>query len=463
MSSTLAVGAALIALDAAAIVRAIWRGRGVTATLAWIFAILVIPVAGAVAYFLVANPGIRRTARRKRLVAEALRARVGSDGTIAAPAGALAVAAHATGLGPTVGNRCSLLAESALAFAEIEQEIRAATRSIWVEKYIIRGDTTGRRFLQLLAERARDGLDVRLLQDAVGSFWLGRRELDELRAAGARVVEFLPLNPLRRRWAVHLRNHRKLIVIDGRVAFTGGMNIGDEYAGRVRSPELLYRDTHLRILGPAVRQLAEVFVEDWEFATDEPLELPPSQDGDGDATVAVTPSGPDQVHNATAYVYFATIVAAERTCYLTSPYFIPDEPLVRALGTAAMRGVDTRVLVPHRNDERLVAAAARSYYRSLLECGVRIFEYLPSMLHAKTLVVDARVGIVGSANADLRSFGLNFELGVVAESPTIAAALDARFRADLGHAREVTLAEVRQTPVWRRLGWQIARLLSPVL
>ena len=461
MSTSLAVGLALLALDAAAITRAIWRGRGVTATLAWIFAILVIPVFGAIAYLLVANPGIRRTARRKRLVTETLRARVGVGS--AASTGALAVAARTTGMPPTTGNACDLLAENAFAFVEIAQAIRAATRSIWVEKYIIRGDTTGRQFLQLLTERARAGVEVRLLQDAVGSFWLGRRELAQLRTAGARVEEFLPLNPLRRRWAVHLRNHRKLIVIDGRVAFTGGMNIGDEYAGRVRSSELLFRDTHLRVVGPAVTQLGEVFAEDWEFATGEALALPPSTRGNGDETVSVTPSGPDQEHNASAFVYFAAIASAERTCYLTSPYFVPDEPLVRALSTAAMRGVDTRILVPHRNDVRLVAAAARSYYQPLLECGVRIFEYLPSMLHAKTLAIDSRLGIVGSANADVRSFGLNFELGVVVESRAIAEELDERFQDGVKQAHEVTLQQVRQVPWLRRLGWQLARLLSPVL
>lgn len=461
MTTSLAI--ALVALDVVAIIRAIWRGRGVTATLAWIFAILVVPVVGALAYLLVANPGIRRTARRKRLIVDSLRGRIRNADIVATPGGALVVCARATGMATTAGNTCILLAENAAAFAEIADALRSARHTIWVEKYIIRGDATGRQFLDLLAERARAGVEVRLLFDAVGSFWLGRRRLAELRAAGARVEEFLPLNPLRRRWAVHLRNHRKLIVIDGADAFTGGMNIGDEYAGRARSPELLFRDTHMRIRGPAVTQLAEVFVEDWEFATGELLELPEPRAGDGDATVAVVPSGPDQEHNASAFAYFSAVTQAQRTCYLTSPYFVPDEPLVRALCAAAMRGVDTRILVPRRNDVRLVATAARSYYQALLECGVRIYEYLPSMLHAKTLVVDSSVGIVGSANADVRSFGLNFELGVVVESRAITADLDHRFTDSLTRAHEVTIEDIRRAPTLRRLGWQLARLLSPVL
>jgi cardiolipin synthase A/B len=463
VSASVAFAVALVALDLVAIVRAVWRGRGVTATLAWIFAILVIPVVGALAYLLVANPGIRRTTRRRRLVVDSRRGRSNIGAAAATPGAALVVCARATGMATTAGNTCVLLAEAAAAFAEIADALRSARSTIWVEKYIIRGDATGRQFLDLLAERARAGVEVRLLYDAVGSFWLGRRQLAELRGAGARVEEFLPLNPLRRRWAVHLRNHRKLVVIDGADAFSGGMNIGDEYAGRVRSPEFLFRDTHMRVRGPAVTQLAEVFVEDWEFATGELLELPQFSPSNGDATVAVVPSGPDQEHNASAFAYFSAITQAARTCYLTSPYFVPDEPLVRALCAAAMRGVDMRILVPRRNDVRLVAAAARSYYRPLLECGVRIYEYLPSMLHAKTLVTDSSLGIVGSANADVRSFGLNFELGVVVESPTIAADLDDRFTDSLSQSREVTLDDIHRAPTLRRLGWQLARLLSPVL
>lgn len=462
MTASLALGIALVALDVVAIGRAVWRGRGVSATLAWIFAILVIPLLGALAYLLAANPAIRRTTRRKRELTDSLRARHDPVEPTIADA-TLMMCERATGLMLTTGNTCTLLAENSTAFATISDAVRSARHSIWVEKYIIRGDTTGRQFLDLLAERARAGIEVRLLFDAVGSFSLGNRELAALRAAGARVEEFLPLNPLRRRWAIHLRNHRKLIVIDGDEAFAGGMNIGDEYAGRVPSPELLFRDTHLRIRGPAVRQLAEVFVEDWEFATGERLVLPAVCDDPGDATIAVVPSGPDQAHNASAFAYFSAIARAERTCHLTSPYFVPDEALVRALCATAMRGADTRILVPRRNDVRLVAAAARSYYAPLLECGVRIYEYLPSMLHAKTLVVDGRLGIVGSANADVRSFGLNFELGVVLSSPTITAALDAQFFASLRDSHEVTLDELRRFPAWRRFGWQLARLLSPVL
>jgi cardiolipin synthase A/B len=462
MSVSFALGLTLGVLDLAAIAWAVWRGRGVAATLAWIFAILVVPGAGALAYFLLANPAIHRAARRKRDLVDALRKRLVAT-PVASPEDVLAVCARTTALPVTDANRCVVLAEDAAAFAEIEQALATARHSIWVEKYIIRGDQTGRAFLELLTERARAGVEVRLLYDAVGSFGIPRQQVARLRAAGAHLVKFLPMNPLRRRWAVHLRNHRKLIVVDGTAAFIGGMNIGDEYAGRVRAPAMLFRDTHMRVEGPAVTQLAEIFVEDWEFATGEHLDLPTVTLAHGDAVVAVVPSGPDQRHNSSAYSYFTAVTSAQTSCYLVSPYFVPDEPLMRALCAAAMREVDVRVLVPRSNDVRIVAAAARSYDEPLLECGVRIYEYLPSMLHAKTLVVDGHISIVGSANADVRSFALNFELGLAVDSPTTAAQLTERFEDCLRAAEEVTLPAHQARPVTAKLTWRLARLFSPVL
>lgn len=360
----------------------------------------------------------------------------------------------------------NLLAGDEHAFQHMEAALAAAKRSIWAEYYIIRNDQTGHRFLDILAAKASEGVEVRLLYDAIGSLGLDAKRLAALSRAGGRLSPFLRVNPLRRRWAVHLRNHRKLIVVDGEVGFTGGMNIGDEYSGRARREKSPYfRDTHLAIRGPAVVDLSAIFVEDWRFATDEALPAParPVPGPAGDAVVAVVPSGPDQEHNASGLVYFAAITSARHRCYLTSPYFVPDETLLRGLVTAAMRGVDVRILVPERCDVPLVRSVARSYYAPLVRRGVRIYEYQPSMLHAKTLVVDGQWSVVGSANADMRSFRLNFELGVLAVDENFAHLMEQRFEADATDSVEITLRWLSERTHLARVASSAARLLSPLL
>ncbi|MGH9360340.1 MAG: cardiolipin synthase, partial [Thermoanaerobaculia bacterium] len=328
-----------------------------------------------------------------------------------------------------------LLTENDRAFESVERAIGEARRSIWAEFYLIRNDETGRLFLDLLARRAREGLEVRLLYDAFGSFWLDAGLLRGIRRAGGRAEAFLPLNPLRRRWAIHLRNHRKMVIADGEAGFTGGMNMGDEYSGRARrrGGQRHFRDTHLELRGPAVADLAQIFAEDWYFATGEELRPspPPAPPPGAGSVVAKLPSGPDQDQNASGLVYFSAIASARRRCYVTSPYFIPDAGTSRALVSAALRGVDARVLVPGRSDVALVGPAARSFYPQLVPAGVRVFEYQPRMLHAKTMAVDGAFSVVGSANVDMRSFRLNFEVGALILDSGFARDLEGRFLADL--------------------------------
>ena len=398
-----------------------------------------------------------------------------ADGVPAGPEGpalqsqALSImhlSAAITGHLPTSGNRAELLAEDEQAFGKIEAALASAKRSIWAEYYIINNDETGWRFLDLLAERARAGVEVRLLYDAIGSGSINKPRLEAILKAGGRAEVFLPLNPLRRRWSVHLRNHRKLIVVDGQVGFTGGMNIGDEYSGRGRRKGgKRFRDSHLELIGPAVGSLCATFAEDWTFATGEGLTLPsvPEPRPGAKTVVAVVPSGPDQEHNANALVYFSAINSAERRCWLTSPYFIPDEPTEQALCSAALRGVDVRIIVPGHPDVPLVGWVARSFYPRLVHAGVRVFEYMPEMLHGKTLVVDSELSIVGSANVDMRSFRLNFELGARVVDPAFARVLEDRFLADLKSSREVTGTSMARRGIGERLRDQAARLLSPLL
>lgn len=470
---------AAVVLDVVALVHAVTRHLGVFSTLAWILFVLLVPGVGAFAYFLLASPRIRRTRRRRRLAGEAVRAAIrrslGShplpvEVEEAAPLArsVLYLGTRLTGLPPRAGNRVELLLESERAYASKAGAVEGARRSVWAEYYTVEDDATGRGFLASLAERARAGCDVRLLYDAVGSSGIPEQGLRAIREAGGRVEAFLPVNPLRKRWSTHLRNHRKLLLVDEEIGFAGGMNVGDEYAGGSRSGGAgrgrPWRDAHLRIEGPAVFDLATVFAEDWTFASGErlvPSSIPlPRTPG---SVVAVLPSGPDQTANANAHTWFAALSGAAERCWMTTPYFVPDEPTVRGLANAAYRGIDVRLLVPAESDVPLARAAGRFFYGPLLRAGVRVFEYLPSVLHAKTVVVDGSWALVGSANLDFRSFSLNFELGALVFDRSFALLLEERFARDLAESREATLPEVerRAFPERARLG--LARLLAPLL
>ncbi len=483
MSLTQILALVVVVADVLALVHAVTRHLGVTSTLAWIFFILFLPGIGPLAYVLLASPRIRTTRRRKRLAGEAVRTAIRRNlGREPLPAeidqssplarSVLYLGTRLTGLPPRAGNRVELLLENEGAFRSKAEAIRGATRSVWAEYYIVEDDATGRAFLEDLAERARAGCDVKLLYDAVGSSDVPGEALEALRAAGGQTAAFLPVNPLRRRWSAHLRNHRKLLVVDEEIAFTGGMNVGDEYArgsrlaggsgGALRNRP--WRDAHLRVEGPAVFDLATVFAEDWSFATGErlvPGRIPmPTAGG---SVVAVLPSGPDQSANANAHVYFSALSGALERCWLTTPYFVPDEPTARALANAAFRGIDVRVLVPAESDVPVARAAGQFFYGPLLRAGVRIFEYVPAVLHAKTVVVDASWALVGSANFDFRSFALNFELGAVVYDRAFAALLEERFLRDLADSREVSLAAVERRGFAERARIGLARLLAPLL
>ncbi|MFZ5479415.1 MAG: cardiolipin synthase [Myxococcota bacterium] len=456
-------------LAGTALAFAVARRRGPAGTLAWVFAILAFPIVGALAYFALANPYVRRPRRRKRAANRAVReknpAPTPPEPTVAhSPQvrGLLHAASRLTGLSPSGGNRVNLFNGGVDAFGAKEAAIRGAQRAIWAEYYTVLDDTTGHRFLRLLTERAKDGIDVRLLVDAVGTGSLGE-PLAELSAAGGRVATFLPVNPLRRRWAVHLRNHRKILVVDGHTGFVGGMNVGDPYAGVRTAHERPWRDAHLRVEGPAARDLAQVFDEDWTFMTGELLPLLPPAEPVGTATVAIVPSGPDQRENAAGTLWFACLGAAVERCWISTPYFVPDEPTVRALCAAALRGCDVRIVIPEVSDVWFMSFVNRSFFPRLVAAGVRVWLYEPGMMHAKTLVIDDDLCLVGSANVDVRSFRLNFEAGALVADRAVADRLESGFRKDLERSREVTREHLRARRPWVAVAEGAAQLLSPLL
>jgi cardiolipin synthase len=413
----------------------LFERRSPASTVAWILALSFLPIVG-VAVYLLFGP---RRFRRKKLRHEAaheVAARAGVNVADRAEAEGEVVpliAQSEAALGPVARPRrarVELFVDGQTLFAELAAAIEEARDHVHLEYYIWAADRLGTRLRDLLAARASAGVEVRVLVDGLGSGRTGERFWEPLRAAGGHVVHFNPLGLWRLRpWLANFRTHRKIVIVDGSVAFTGGMNVVEDQTSEF-SGEQSWRDAHLRIEGTAVRGLQMVFAEDWYFETSEELDPArsyPGQGPEGDGLVQVVSSGPDEDTDAIHKLYVASIASARSRVLLTTPYFVPDPSLLDALSIAALRGVDVRVMVPAENDHPFVAAASRSYYCELVKAGVRLFEYGPPMLHAKTLVVDERVAVVGTANADARSFRLNFEVVVATYEAATSAELVRQF------------------------------------
>jgi cardiolipin synthase len=325
-------------------------------------------------------------------------------------------------------------------------------------------DRIGRELQVRLAAKARQGVQVRFLYDELGSRTLPRNYLETLQAAGAVVVPFGTTRGSGNRFQFNFRNHRKIVVVDGVESWVGGLNVGDEYLGR--DPEIgKWRDTHLRIAGPATLGLQLSFVEDWSWATGELIfaNLDWPADRRGESAVLVLPSGPADRLETASLMYQQAIQAAQQRLWIASPYFVPDGAVLGSLHLAALRGVDVRLLIPDRADSLIVDAAAESFLEPLLGSGIRVYRYRDGFLHSKHFLVDDRVAGVGTANLDNRSFRLNFEVTALVADPDFAGQMAKMFEADFARSRAMTVDELARRSFWRRALSRGAHLLSPVL
>ncbi len=370
-----------------------------------------------------------------------------------------------TGWVSTDGNQVRLLRNASNAYPRMLQAIDDATHHVHFEMYIFRSDRTGKQFVKALTKAARRGVQVRLLLDSLGCMATDLAIFRPLLDVGGKLAFFSPLRlrPVTQR--LNFRNHRKLVVIDGRLAFIGGLNIGDEYRGL--DPSLgSWRDTNLEIAGPAVNYVQQVFLEDWCYVTDKVVEGEEffrTASNAGSASVQIVPSGPDLEWGAIHQAVFRAIAGADQRVFITSPYFVPDETMFHALTTSALAGIDVRLIVPSRSDLPLVSAAGRTYFPELLKAGVRIFEYSAGFIHAKTIIIDDWAASVGSANMDIRSFRLNFEINAFVYDSPFVEQMEQIFLADMLHSREVTLEHCRTRTLPNRLLDGVARLMSPLM
>ncbi len=453
------------------------RRKESASTIAWILTLLFLPVIGGVLFVLFGRERLRLSATRKLAAQAGTRARLPANAT---PRGLalerlsaedrplFRVGSLLGNTQATEGNRVRLFSRGAEAIDAKLAAIARAERSVHAEYYLVRDDVTGHQFRRALIDAAARGARVRLLVDGFGSLAVGPAWERALAGGGVQLARFLPIAALgaglSSRWfgafQWNLRNHRKILVIDGQVAFTGGVNVGDD----VRE----WRDTHLRIEGPAVAALQSMFIEDWEFATgravDDGLDFPTSEaDHEAEAIVEVVGSGPDRHTEAIHRVFFSAIANARTRVALTTPYFVPDRALMVALATAALSGVEVQLLVPAHSNHRVTWAAGRAYYDELLEAGVQIWEYQPGLVHAKTILVDRRVALIGSANLDNRSFRLNFEVHTIIRSAAVAASLEAIFEADLARSVRLDRAAFAQRGLRARVAEGFGRLMAPML
>jgi len=433
------------------------RGRP-TAALSWLFALFALPGLGSLLWWAL---GRTRLERKRRKSAAKRQAYVEARGTPGRSGATLfdrlfPERAFGDGIFSSACNDAQLLIDGSAFFPAFEAALKAARHSIHLAFYIFQDDETGRRILTLLEEKARAGVTVRLLVDGFGTSHPKAIRL-RLEQAGAELAIFLP-SRIRPFYAprANFMNHRKIVVIDHELGFTGGMNIGHNY-------EHVWRDVMLELRGPSVNALEHVFFEDWYFATDQILEGPnPTCENKEGVSVATIASGPDS-EPWILDAYFMFITGSTQRVWIVTPYFIPGTPMMEALRTAAGRGVDVRIIVPEHSDVSVVAWASRSYYRVLVASGVKIYEYQGPMLHAKALIVDSQLLSVGTANIDSRSFRLAFEVSCFVESQPKNQELAAWMASLCESAHPIDGPTLDKKGLWMKMLESAAHLFSPIL
>lgn len=367
----------------------------------------------------------------------------------------------------TKNNSIKLLKNGEEKFPELLEAIKNATHHIHIEYYIYEYDTIGTEIIELLIQKAKEGVEVRLIYDDFGSPAIKKSTEKRMHEAGAQVHPFHKIRFYLFANRINYRNHRKIVVIDGHTAFVGGINVSDKYVNNGKN-KLYWRDTHIRIDGPAVYYLQYLFITDWEFCCSNSLKtediyfkIPPSTAQN--SYVQIAASGPDSILPSVLYSILQAIYLAKKEILITTPYFIPGDSIMDALSVAALSGLSVKLLVPGISDSRIVNAASKSYYNKLLEAGVEVYLYQKGFVHAKTMVTDSMLTLLGTANMDYRSFELNFEVNALIYDKEVAEDMRKTFFEDLKDAKKIDKDEWLSRPWYVQLPEKIARLFSPVL
>ncbi len=362
------------------------------------------------------------------------------------------------------GNAVHLLIDGEATFDSILGGIARAEEYVLFQFYMIHDDELGGRVKAALQERARAGVKVIVLYDEIGSSGLPEAYVQDLRDAGVAVSSFKPTQGWSNRFQLNFRNHRKMVVVDGHSAWVGGHNVGDEYLGL--DPDFSpWRDTHVKIEGPAALQVQATILTDWYWATRSlpDLHWTPVPSTSSDQRVMVLPTAPTGHLESASLFFVAALNGARERIWLSAPYFVPDEAVMKALQLAALRGVDVRIITTGKPDSLPVYLAAFHYMEQLQGLGIRFYAYQPGFLHEKVMLIDDHISSVGTHNFDNRSFRLNFEVAVVIDDEDFARRMAAMFASDFEHAEMIDLEGLRDRPLWWRLGVKLSRLAAPVL
>jgi cardiolipin synthase A/B len=365
----------------------------------------------------------------------------------------------------TQNNKVDLFVDGKEKFQALLHDMEKATDHIHLLYYIIRHDELGQRIANMLIKKAQEGVEVRVLYDALGTRYLRPKYLRTLKKAGIHVAAFFPSWIPKINFKINYRNHRKLAIIDGEIGYIGGFNIGDEYLGMSKKFGY-WRDTHLRIVGDAVQGMQTRFILDWNQASKNDIlydERYYTTHSSGDVGVQIVSSGPDSDWEQIKNGYIKMILSAKEYVYIQTPYFIPDESLKDALRIAALSGVDVKIMIPNKPDHPFVYWATLSYVGDMLEAGAEVYIYQMGFLHSKTIVVDGKIASVGTANIDVRSFRLNFEVNAFLYDRALASRLVREFHVDIKNSTQMTKKLYSKRSIGIKIKESISRLISPIL
>ncbi len=450
------------------IVVIVGENRNPVKSLAWVTILLLFPAVGLILYFF-----FGRSIKNKRMITKRkkkrLRKSVEQPEYTKNPKGLSLNAERLSTLANSLtdapvysGNHVDIFSDGQSKFAALKADLLAAQRFINIQYYIFENDSLGKEIAEILKDKVKQGVKVRVIYDHVGSFHVNSNFFKKLRNAGVDAYPFFKVAIVPLASKVNWRNHRKMVIIDGKIGYIGGMNIANRYLDGGRKFES-WRDCHLRIIGPAVASLQYSFARDWNFMGRELLEETPRPDVAGSSNMQCVTGGPMNQWNNLAQLFLKAIASASKRVWIQTPYFLPPEYLLKALQSAALSGVDVRIMIPKRSDARMLGLATRSYFTECLRSGIKLYFYEAGMLHSKVLIIDDDISSVGSTNFDFRSFEHNFEGNMIIYSDDVNQKLRDIFLADQEKSMRIQTDKWKLRPLNQRVQESIWRLMSPIL
>jgi len=461
------------------IIYLILQNRNPNQTISWILAILLIPVAGLILfYFFGKNYRKKRIFTKKEITdfrqtekliawqSEHLLDDLDITNTnILSKAGIIKLLLNNNKALLTHNNKVYILNNGNETFPAIFEALKNAKHHIHLEYYMIEEDSIGKQLKNILIEKAKQGVTIRIIYDDVGSWGLSDNYIKELTDTGIEAKAFIPVRFHHLAQRINFRNHRKIIIVDGKIGFVGGLNFADRYLCGIQEISF-WRDTHLKLEGSVVGSLQVIFLTDWQFVSNQLLndnKYFPKNETCGKCLIQIATSGPDSDWDSIMQTYFYAISTARKYLYISTPYFIPNESILTAIKTVSLSGVDVRIILPGRSDSKLTYFGSMSYLKELLEADVPIYLYNKGFTHSKVLIVDDVFSSVGTANMDLRSFDQNFEVNALIYDENIAKKLKAFYMEDISNSKLLKLEDYVNRPLSRRIAEGIARILSPIL